>query len=117
MTDFQIADAMDKPCKVVDFLKNKGPPYVPNDGYPCNAINGEKISEFSKRDIGVMINVIITYKNKSVVFASLFLHLSSTLSCRYGEGEWGVVPINIESEDITYTVEVKYALTQPKIVN
>ncbi len=64
---------MDKSCKVVDFLKNKGPPYVPNVGYPCHGIDGTDISDRSKRDIGVQINVIITYKNRCVEFSSCFL--------------------------------------------
>jgi hypothetical protein len=114
---FQIADAMDKSCKVVDFLKYKGPPYVSDVGYPCHGIDGFDISDNSKRDIGVQINLIITYKNRRVIFSSFFLSLLClTPPRRYGEGEWGFVPWNtLESKDISYTVEVKYALTRPSI--
>jgi hypothetical protein len=105
---------MDKSCKVVDFLNNKGYP----DGYPCHGIDGFDISNLSKRDIGVQINLIITYKNKHVDFSSLFLSLRLTPPRRYGEGEWGLVPANrdLESKDISYTVEVKYALTRLNFV-
>jgi hypothetical protein len=63
---FQIADSMDQPCKKVDFLQNKGEPYVKDYGYPCHDVSGNDVSKYSKRDIGVTLNIIITYKNKSV---------------------------------------------------
>ena len=69
---------MDKPCRVVDFLKNSGPPYVPGVGYPCFSPSGEDISDKSKRDIGVMINVIITYKNKFVRVNSASVLISNS---------------------------------------
>ncbi len=65
----QIADGMDKPCRVVDFLESKGYPYVKGVGYPCFDPAGNDQSLKSKRDIGVMINVIITYKNRFVITA------------------------------------------------
>jgi hypothetical protein len=65
----QISDGMDKPCRVVDFLESKGYPYVKGVGYPCFDPAGNDQSLKSKRDIGVMINVIITYKNRFVITA------------------------------------------------
>lgn len=65
---------MDQPCRVVDFLANKGPPYVAGVGYPCFDVAGQSQSDKSKRDIGVMINVIITYKNRFVLPSKIAIY-------------------------------------------
>ncbi len=104
---------MDKPCRVVDFLKGSGDPYVEGVGYPCFSPNGQDISDKSKRDIGVMINVIVTYKNKFVrVNARMNSDIEFMKLCRYGENEWGYIPSlsSLTSKDIFYDVEVKYAV-------
>jgi hypothetical protein len=61
----QILDQVDEPCRRVDFLKGKGDPaYIEGVGYPCFGVSGIDVSRISKRDLGMTLNIIITYKNK-----------------------------------------------------
>lgn len=87
----RILDQVDAPCRRVDFLKGSGDPtYIDGFGYPCFEVSGQEVSNINKRDLGLTLNIIITYKNT------------------YGENEWGFVPSKPVSKDVTYTVEAKY---------
>ena len=55
---------MDKPCRNVDST----------DDTDCYEVDGRDISVQSKRDVGIMLEVIVTYTNKCVrVFACNYI--------------------------------------------
>jgi hypothetical protein len=58
----QVRDSVDKQCRISDSQKTRtrdsDKPIV------CSEIDGADISNQSKRDVGMMLDVIITYKNK-----------------------------------------------------
>jgi hypothetical protein len=63
----QILDQVDAPCRRVDFLKGSmDPSYIDGFGYPCYEVSGQEVSNISKRDLGLTLNIIITYKNTLV---------------------------------------------------
>ena len=63
LVNLQIADVMDAPCKQVNWNKTPPPPYEPGFGFRCFSVAGQDNSFKTKRDIGVTLNLIITYKN------------------------------------------------------
>ncbi len=108
---FQILDVMDAPCKQVNWNRTPPPPYVPGFGFPCYSVSGDETSLQTKRDIGVTLNLVITYKNKCVHprFSCAYrcFQFVTILILRFGENDWGIVPNNPTSADMQYTVEAK----------
>ncbi len=80
----QIADVMDKPCKQVNWNRTPPSPYEPGFGFRCFSVAGTDNSLKTKRDIGVTLNLIITYKNTyanlppRLLFTSLQIRLAGS---------------------------------------
>ncbi len=70
---------MDQPCSQVDSLDDAIKTKNEDEGksktfYPCHEVNGKDISTQTKRDVGVMLDVIITYKNKYTLLLHIQFH-------------------------------------------
>ena len=102
----QERDTVDKKCSVADS------PKIKDDTKPivCSDIDGRDISNESKRDVGMMLDVIITYKNKCFPTP---LPRGQSFNAEVFHRENGIFSIipayeNIDSSDIEYTVDVRY---------
>ncbi len=100
----QVREDVDKPCRISDSqkIRKSDKPFV------CSDIDGKDISNQSKRDVGMMLDVIITYKNKC--FPASHLSQTCTADVFYRDtGFFSIIPTydNIDSRDIEYTIDVR----------
>jgi hypothetical protein len=82
----------------------------------CHEIEGTEISDRRKRDIGMMLEVIITYNNKYTTLVIYCLAITFHTRTRVIDDGFGVIPTRrtptqaLIPGDISYTIEVKYVL-------
>jgi hypothetical protein len=103
----QELDTVDRSCRTVN--SESKPVY-------CHEIEGTEISDRRKRDIGMMLEVIITYNNKYTTLVIYCLAITFHTRTRVIDDGFGVIPTRrtptqaLIPEDISYTIEVKYVL-------
>ncbi len=77
----------------------------------CHEVNGGVLSG-SKREVGMMLEVVITYKNRYNVHLRISL-ISGNVQILHREWTNGPVPTRLKPENLEYEISVKYGKHTP----